>query len=75
MNVTQKTIDALYATHLERIEADVVNELVQRLGLAPGEALERYYGSRLSRWVAEGRNGVQYLSPACLVDWLLEEKS
>lgn len=74
MNVTQGTIDALDTTHLERIEADVVNELAQRFGLAPEDALERYYGSRLSRWVAEGRNGVQYLSPACLVDWLLEEQ-
>lgn len=74
MNVTHRTIDALDETHLERLEADVVNELANRLGLAPDEALGRYYGSRLSRWVAEGRGGVQYLSPACLVDWLLEER-
>lgn len=74
MNVTQKTVAALEETHLERIEADVVNELARRLTLPPDEALERYYGSRLSRWVAEGRDGVQYLSPACLVDWMLGEQ-
>lgn len=74
MNVTQRTIEALEESHLERIETDVVNELAQRLDLAPDAALKRYYGSRLSRWVAEGRNGVQYLSPGCLVDWLLDER-
>lgn len=74
MEVTEKTIAALEESHLERLEADIVNELAKRLGISSAEALGRYYRSRLASQIAEGAHGAQYLSPGYLVDQLLSEE-
>lgn len=72
MIVTSETVRSLEESHRERLETDVLKEIAERTGMPPSDCLELYYESDIARWVAERRNGVEYLSPGCLADWLLK---
>lgn len=66
---------ALEETLKERLEADIVIGLAQRLSLDEHEALKRYYKSRLATQIADGTLGLQYLDASYLIDDLLENES
>jgi len=66
--------DALESAYRDRLEPDIIAALAARTGLAPRQAMDVYYRSRLAREVGHGEFGLQYLSAEVLADDLIENE-
>lgn len=73
MNVTRDTLANLDSFLKERLEADIVATVANRLGLSAKRALTLYYDSELAKKINEGKYGEQYLAPEYLAEELIKE--
>ena len=74
MILDSQQAEALEELLREHVDADIVAELASRLGLTAGDAMDRYYRSRLAASINKGECGMQYLSVGYLVDDLLSNE-
>ena len=73
ITMNQAVIDQLGGILIEKLEADIVAIIGEKLDIPVDEALGRYYGSALARLIEEGAYGVQHLPAPYLADELLKE--
>lgn len=70
----EKALPSLPSLRKRHVETEIVSLIAERTGLDAGSALQLYYRSKLSRQIADGAHGIQYLDAAYLFEDLLENE-
>jgi len=65
-------VSSIYKKELEQ---EIIALLAQKKSMSLDDAMDAYYGSRLAQQISDGTYGIEYLSPAYLVDDLIENEA
>lgn len=67
--------EKLARIYKERLDEKIIGELSAQLDITLREAMDRYYRSRLSRQIQEGRYGIENMDYRYLAQDLIENEA